>query len=262
MDNSSNPTGLAVFNQKYSCDAINNMEVSGTLGYMGNRQRENILPKTGYEPNKASEFLEFCTYCGKNNSTIGVILGLIFFLIGLGLLSDFKILRALFQIRQPTDMIFFLPIISILFSIALGSCGGLLDDMNTNDATPVIRTHFTNDAAWKKIQKDVAATNRMGFSAHVRFIDDKQYSGLTGQELIQKFPGSSQYGCIFVADMTAMSAGEHHLLVLDPFNPQGKTFRVIPAEAWAVENNLSLANMDYSEFAGSTDPDGVFRGFK
>jgi hypothetical protein len=30
---------------------------------------------------------------------------------------------------------------------------------------------------------------------------------------------------------------------------------------WGVENNLSLANMDFSEFANHTDPDGVFLGF-
>lgn len=137
-----------------------------------------------------------------------------------------------------------------------------MDDTHTNDATPVIRTDFTDEAIWSKIQKDVAATNTMGFSANVRFIDERQYSGLTGQELLQRIPGLNEYGCIFVADPTAMSSAEHHLLVLDPFTPTGKTFRVIPSEAWGVENNLSLANMDYSEFADSADPDGVFRGFK
>jgi len=29
-----------------------------------------------------------------------------------------------------------------------------------------------------------------------------------------------------------------------------------------VENNLSLANMDFEEFADSVDADGVFRGFE
>jgi hypothetical protein len=28
-----------------------------------------------------------------------------------------------------------------------------------------------------------------------------------------------------------------------------------------IENNLSLANMDFEEFAEAVDPDGVFRGF-
>ncbi len=134
--------------------------------------------------------------------------------------------------------------------------------MQKNDATPVIRTDFTDEATWKKIQKNVAATNPMGFSAHVQFVDDRQYSGLTGQELLQRFPGLDEYGCVLVADAMAMSTAEHHLLVLDPSNPEGETFRVIPSEAWGVENNLSLANMDYSEFADSADPDGVFRGLK
>ena len=134
--------------------------------------------------------------------------------------------------------------------------------MSTNDATPVFLTDFTDDVAWMKIKKDLAAKNMLGFSANVRFIDELQYNGLAGQELLQKAPDLDQYGCIFVADATAISAEEHHLLVLDPYNPNGQTFRVIPAQAWAVENNLSLANMDYSEFVEAADLNGVFRGFK
>jgi hypothetical protein len=116
-----------------------------------------------------------------------------------------------------------------------------MDAKNTNYATPVIRTDFTDEAAWKKIKRDVTATNTMGFFANVRFVNEKQYSGLTGQELLQNFPNPNEYGCIFVADAITMSTMEHHLLVLDPSNPTGKIFRVIPSEAWGVENNLSLA---------------------
>ncbi len=153
-------------------------------------------------------------------------------------------------------------LICLLFFTVLASCGGHTDDISNDSSTPVIRTDFTDEAMWRKILKDVSATNSMGFSAKVRFIDDKQYSGLIGQELLQNIPGLNEYGCIFVADATTMSTVEHHLLVVDPANPEGKAFRVIPSEAWSVENNLSLANMDYSEFADSADPDGVFRGFK
>lgn len=136
------------------------------------------------------------------------------------------------------------------------------DDISNDDAIAVIRTDFTDEAAWKKIQKEVAAVNVMGFSAHFRFINDRQYSKLTGQELLQRIPGLNEFGCVFVADEVAISTIEHPLLVLDPSNPTGKTFRVIPSEAWGVENNLSLANMDYYEFFDSADGDGVFRGFK
>lgn len=169
---------------------------------------------------------------------------------------------AAYAFRWAANMRHIIFIISLLFSVSLVSCGGHVDNLNTNDATPVFRTDFTDEATWRKIQRDVAATNVMGFSANVQFIDERQYSGLTGQELLQRIPGLNEYGCIFVADTMAMSTVEHHLLVLDPSNPEGKTFRVIPSEAWGVENNLSLANMDYSEFANAADSDDVFRGFK
>lgn len=54
---------------------------------------------------------------------------------------------------------------------------------------------------------------------------------------------------------------EQPVLVVDLSNDPGRNFRVIPAEIWGVENNLSIANMDFEEFADSADPDGTFRGF-
>ena len=159
-------------------------------------------------------------------------------------------------------MRYIISVISQMFLISFTSCVGYVGDVNNDYATPVIRTDFTDEATWKKLQRDVAATNILGFSANVRFVDDKQYSELTGQKLLQRIPGLNESGCIFIADAITMSAQEHHLLVLDPTNPTGKTFRVIPSEAWGVENNLSIANMYYSEFADVADPDGVFRGFK
>ena len=49
--------------------------------------------------------------------------------------------------------------------------------------------------------------------------------------------------------------------LVDLIEEPGRWFRVVPREAWAVQNNLSLANMDFVDFADSVDRDGVFRGF-
>ncbi|GAA4579965.1 hypothetical protein GCM10023176_58710 [Micromonospora coerulea] len=38
-------------------------------------------------------------------------------------------------------------------------------------------------------------------------------------------------------------------------------FRALPQQVQAIQNNLSLANMDYIEFATSAGAEGVFRGF-
>ena len=50
------------------------------------------------------------------------------------------------------------------------------------------------------------------------------------------------------------------VLCLDASAPE-RTIRVIPSELWSVENNLSLANMDFEEFAAAAGTEGVFRGF-
>jgi hypothetical protein len=51
------------------------------------------------------------------------------------------------------------------------------------------------------------------------------------------------------------------VLVLDAQDNPGRTFRVTATESWGVENNLSISNMDFFEFADAVDDDGVFRGF-
>ena len=66
---------------------------------------------------------------------------------------------------------------------------------------------------------------------------------------------------IFVADQVAHLDPEHPILVVDCFEDPGRMFRVIPSAAWGVENNLSLANMDFEDFADAVDARGIFRGF-
>lgn len=51
------------------------------------------------------------------------------------------------------------------------------------------------------------------------------------------------------------------LLILDLYDGSGREFRAIPSQIQSIENNLSIANMDFEEFAESVDEDGVFRGF-
>ncbi|MBB1512749.1 hypothetical protein H5399_09050 [Tessaracoccus sp. MC1627] len=40
----------------------------------------------------------------------------------------------------------------------------------------------------------------------------------------------------------------------------GRTFRAIPQEIEPITANLSIANMDFSDFADYADADGIFRG--
>ncbi|WP_432423041.1 DUF6924 domain-containing protein [Streptomyces pseudovenezuelae] len=66
---------------------------------------------------------------------------------------------------------------------------------------------------------------------------------------------------LVLADSATFASPECPLLVLDLRGEQGRCVRVVAAELWSIENNLSGANMDFEEFADAVDDDGVFRGF-
>lgn len=124
----------------------------------------------------------------------------------------------------------------------------------------VLRTDFSDNPAWEAIcaaiQKPVGQ-----FRAYVNFVSDPNYNGLTIQQLLALNPQDSDHTFIFIVDHITLSHPEHPILVVDLFDEPGRTFRVIPSEMWVVENNLSLANMDFVDFADSVSQDGVFRGF-
>jgi len=121
----------------------------------------------------------------------------------------------------------------------------------------VLRTDFSDDAAWERLCAAVREP-RGEFQAYVEFVSDRQYEGLTPEHVLSQ---DSHPTFIFLADRVALSHPDQPILVVDLCDEPGRTFRVIPSAMWSVENNLSLANMDFAEFADSVDPDGVFREF-
>lgn len=67
---------------------------------------------------------------------------------------------------------------------------------------------------------------------------------------------------IAVADAQTMRDQTVLFVDFNELNEQaGRTFRSIPSEVEPIVANLSLANMDFAEFADNTDPEGIFRGF-
>jgi hypothetical protein len=123
----------------------------------------------------------------------------------------------------------------------------------------VLRTDFSDDAAWNSlcatIQEPVGE-----FQAYVDCISDPDFDGLTAEQLAST-PQGSYRSFAFILEKVAISSPEHPVLVVNLLGEPGRSFRVIPSEIWAVENNLSIANMGFEEFADSADDDGVFRGF-
>lgn len=123
----------------------------------------------------------------------------------------------------------------------------------------MLRTDFSSDADWETVCAAVRAPQGE-FQAYVDFVSDRQYEGLAAEQLVA-LPAGSYRTFLFVADQTALTHPDHPILVIDLADQPGRTFRVVPSEMWSVENNLSLANLDFSDFAESVGGDGIFRGF-
>lgn len=130
-----------------------------------------------------------------------------------------------------------------------------------SDNSLLLRTDFSDDAAWKALCDAVQEPSEEGFQAYFDFISDPTYDGLTIEQLISLAPKGGDHSFVCIADRIALTNPERPILVVDLYDEPGRTFRIIPREIWGVENNLSIANMDYREFADNCDSDGVFRGF-
>jgi hypothetical protein len=126
----------------------------------------------------------------------------------------------------------------------------------------VLRTDFSNQAAWETIR--IAAqkpVGMFGFRANLQFLDEAEYAGLSKDQVLQLIPDDYNHSFIVIADRIAMRHSEHPVLIVDLFERSGREFRAIPSTVQSIENNLSLANMDFEEFAEAVDDDRIFRGF-
>lgn len=129
----------------------------------------------------------------------------------------------------------------------------------------VIRTDFTDDARWNEvagaITRPVSVPPAGTFQANVRLVDDRRYDGLTISRLLELVPAGAEPFFLFLVDSQTLQHPDHPVLVVDLYHERGRFFRVIPSEMWGVQNNLSIANMDWEDFSEVVDSDGVFRGF-
>ncbi len=149
-------------------------------------------------------------------------------------------------------------------------------------ATPLVRTDFSDDAAWNRIVSeakagDTSAPGEDGYVPNVVPIEDRRLAGVTAQGFAARWKGrQSSAGYLLLADATAMdeaAAGKPVTLVYEDLTvtpadaaefgwTYGRTFRCALNQVSSTEANLSLANMDFSDFADDADRHGgVFTGF-
>jgi hypothetical protein len=125
----------------------------------------------------------------------------------------------------------------------------------------VLRTDFSDEQAWESLCAMIREPEpEDGFQAYVDCVSDRRFEGATPEQILEKAQEGFSKSYLFIVDKTTLEDSEHPVLVMDLLTEPGRTFRVIPSEMWSVENNLSLANMDFAEFADAAGVEGIFRG--
>ncbi|RKE02889.1 DUF6924 domain-containing protein [Streptomyces sp. TLI_171] len=148
-------------------------------------------------------------------------------------------------------------------------------------AALIIRTDYTDEAAWRAVVEEVSRPWGMDgeYDAEIHLVDDPVWTGATAEAVVTAVMRDEYLSVVFVADDVTMKSARHALLVLDPVHedededldpmyyqelidsPPAREFRATPAAVHEVHANLSIANMDFQEFAAAAlaDPDGVLR---
>ncbi|MEV6676989.1 hypothetical protein AB0N09_08985 [Streptomyces erythrochromogenes] len=142
----------------------------------------------------------------------------------------------------------------------------------------VIRTDYDDEPAWRAV---VAALHEQGvdgeFEASVHVVDDPVWAGATPDAVVAAVGRDEDLSVVFIADGATMRSPHRALLALDlgaeeedldpeyyrelVDSPPPREFRTVPAGVHDVHANLSIANMDFEEYAHEAlaDPEGVYR---
>jgi hypothetical protein len=128
------------------------------------------------------------------------------------------------------------------------------------DSLPVIRTDFSDDAAWQDALARVSAEYRPDggdpLSADLAPVDDPRYGNLTPDQLALLVPPDAEWPMLVVADARTMASSRRHMLVVSlDEDSLGPTARATPAHIVEMWVNLWIGNMDWEDFVGDPDYD-------
>ncbi|MEU4163444.1 hypothetical protein [Actinoplanes sp. NPDC026670] len=124
----------------------------------------------------------------------------------------------------------------------------------------VLRTDFDDDRRWEAFMEIMSS---IGNHRMVTFVSDTVFADATVQQLVDADAAADiddRVFYLFVADSKTLADNESPLLAVDLDAEPGRSFRV-PLQCYAeVSANLSIANLDFADFADVVDTTGTYRG--
>ncbi|SDF60457.1 DUF6924 domain-containing protein [Streptomyces griseoaurantiacus] len=127
--------------------------------------------------------------------------------------------------------------------------------LSGTDFSPLLRTDFTDDAAWRTLLDDID-------KSWLTVMDDPSHEGFSPDRLLALVPDGSRYPALVVADRDTFRGEERTLLLVDVREEPGRTFRAAVPDAFdSALGNLAIDNQTFDDYlaSGSLGEDGVYR---
>ncbi|WP_432562731.1 DUF6924 domain-containing protein [Kineococcus sp. SYSU DK003] len=121
----------------------------------------------------------------------------------------------------------------------------------------LIRTDVTHQSQWEALRGVLQTPSPEGFVPYLTTVEHPRWAGASVEDLAAVAPPNV---LLVVADAATLTSPEMPLLVQQVDGGAARELRVAAQVLASVEDNSSLTTMDWDDFAGSADPDGVFRG--
>ncbi|WP_227025205.1 DUF6924 domain-containing protein [Streptomyces tsukubensis] len=128
-----------------------------------------------------------------------------------------------------------------------------------HDIDLLVRTDFTDDAAWASLVDQVAHPADDLYdddlSDHVRLVDDPAFAGATPEQVLAHIrPSDDEEGMfaevVLIADATTLHRAGQRVLVVPMSDDVGLTFRVDADQVRSMLINLALSNQDIDDWRG------------
>ncbi|MFD9963672.1 DUF6924 domain-containing protein [Amycolatopsis sp. NPDC058986] len=139
-----------------------------------------------------------------------------------------------------------------------------LETLINAPSIPIVRTDFADDHAWRATWSDITTPREYHddeFVLDATLVALPEFDGWTGEELAELLSRTAKHTLVFVVDAITLASPEHPVLVvkIDEDRDQPRSLRAVPHALLDLEIQLSIANMDWEDFSGAVEPDGVLR---
>lgn len=136
---------------------------------------------------------------------------------------------------------------------------GQMKALPITERAAIVRTDFSQETEWEKFL--AAAQNPPDpFSFAFEVVADRDFEDATPEEILEDLDEDYPHSFIVLCDAETLSSPGFPALVIDLLEERGQSFRAVAEHLASIENNLSIGNMGFAEFAGAADAEGVFRG--